>query len=680
MSTLFDKDIKYLKGVGAGRARLFSRLGISSVGALLRFYPFDYEDWSDLKKIDHAPHDEDCCIRARVVTPVSENRIRRNMVLYKFVIEDDTAAVSVTIFNSKYSAQQIECGSEYYFYGKIKPSLYGLEMLSPRFESCDSPVGIYPVYHQTKGLTNRAISNCVKSALSLLPNDIKDNIPEHIRKRYSLCSLNFAIRNIHFPENLLALQNARLRLIFEEFFLLQLGLIFSKKKRLVNSRFRVAEDCCEEFFSLLPFELTGAQKRVIAECTEDMRSASPMNRLVQGDVGSGKTAVGAALCYIAKRNKFQAAFMAPTELLAAQHYKSLGSMFSHDKDYCVELLTSSTKAKDKKRILSSLKGGDVDLVIGTHALISDNVEFKDLGLIITDEQHRFGVAQRTALFKKGDAPHLLVMSATPIPRTLALMVYGDLDISLLDEMPPGRREVETYWINSKKLSRAYGFVRREIDNGRQAYIVCPLVEEGELDLVSAENLAEALRHKEFRDYRVGLLHGKMKPKEKDETMMKFKSGEIDLLVSTTVVEVGVDIPNASVMLIMNAERFGLSQLHQLRGRVCRGKHQSFCIMVSDSTHPDTVARLSAMLKTSDGFAIADEDLKLRGPGDFFGSRQHGLPHLKIANLLLDTQDLKRAQSAAFEVLKDDPTLSKEENSTLKASVNLMFADTGNSLN
>lgn len=680
MSTLFNKDITYLKGVGSSRAKLFNKLGIDTIGALLQFYPINYEDWSTIYNISDAPYDINCCIKATVVSDIKTIYVRNNMTLYKFSISDDTAVINVTIFNNKYAADKLKYGKEYLFLGKISVSVHGLEMNSPAFESTDTLIPeLRPIYHQTSGITSRSIEHSVRSALQLLPEKIKDNIPEKIRKEYNLCSLKFAMFNIHFPEDKTSLELARKRLIFEEFFLLQLGLLMSKEANKKTSHFRIQNDFSEQFFELLPFCLTNAQKLAISDCISDMKSNLPMNRLIQGDVGCGKTAVAASICYTAKYNDIQSAMMAPTEILAKQHYQSFCNLFNNNSEFNIALLTSSTKRSERNKILSDLLDGKIDLLIGTHSLISDEVIFKNLGLVITDEQHRFGVSQRGKLFAKGNSPHLLVMSATPIPRTLALMMYGDLNVSIINELPPGRKEIETYWINSNKLQRAYNFLKKEINDGRQIYIVCPLVEDNESNLVAVETYKEQLQQI-FKNFRISLLHGKMKAKDKQDIMNSFKAGKIDILVSTTVIEVGVDIPNASVIMIQNAERFGLSQLHQLRGRVGRGKYNSYCILVSDSRHPDTISRLTAMLQSNDGFKIAEEDLKLRGPGDFFGSRQHGLPQLKIANLLLNTKDLMLAQKAAIELLDEDLNLELENNNVVKASVKRLFCNVDDILN
>ena len=474
-------------------------------------------------------------------------------------------------------------------------------------------------------------------------------------KKYGLCSLDFAIRQIHFPDCEENIQTARKRLIFEELLTLQLGLMLLKTKKSTKNNIPISRDCTAEFYNLLPFEPTGAQKRAVDDCIKDMQSEKAMNRLIQGDVGSGKTAVAAAVMYTVAKNGYQSAMMAPTEILAHQHHESLSKLFEST-GLTVELLTGSTKAKDKKEIKRRLIDGEIDIIVGTHALIQNDVEFKSLGLVVTDEQHRFGVEQRTNLAMKGDDPHLLVMSATPIPRTLALIIYGDLSISILDELPPGRQQIRTDVVNSGYHQRIYKFIKKAIADGHQAYIVCSLVEESESELIPATEYAEGLKNNVFSDYRLGLLHGKMKPKDKDKIMDEFARGEVDILVSTTVVEVGVDVPNATIMVIENADRFGLSQLHQLRGRVGRGSDQSYCILVSDSKSDTAKERLKLMKSTSDGFKIADYDLKTRGPGDFFGKRQHGLPNLVIADMLEDMDTLNKCRECAEEMLRYDSKL------------------------
>ena len=509
----------------------------------------------------------------------------------------------------------------------------------------------------------------------MLPESIRDPLPADMRQKFELCHLRFALQNIHQPENSGSLAVARRRLIFEELLVLQLGLLRLKSREKAANTKLLKENYTEEFTKLLPFTLTSAQRRAIDEAMGDMMGANPMNRLVQGDVGSGKTAVAAALCYSVVKNGYQAAMMAPTEILATQHAESLSKMLDGT-GVRVALLTGSITTAKRRKLLERLALGEIDLLVGTHALFTDDVCFPNLALVVTDEQHRFGVAQRTALAEKGDHAHMLVMSATPIPRTLALMIYGDLDISILNELPPGRQPIASYRIDSAKRNRAYGYIRKHIEEGRQGYIICPRVEESESDMASVTEYAENLKNNVFPDLTIGVLHGKMKAREKDAVMDRFAGGEIDILVSTTVVEVGVDVPNAVIMLIENAERYGLSQLHQLRGRIGRGKYPSTCIFLSDAKGEEAAERLKIMCSTSDGFKIADEDLRLRGPGDFFGSRQHGLPQLQIASMAEDMDTLKEAQNCARELLQNDPDLSAAEHRGLRAAVRRLFAGAG----
>ena len=566
-------------------------------------------------------------------------------------------------------------GKEYIFYGKVSGTLLRKEMSVPEFYPVSSAPSVCPIYHQTEGLSTRMIRNAVKHALALLPEQVKDPIPYSIRMQHHLCELRYALEQIHFPDSMESKEIAKKRLVFEELFTLQLGLLELKYRKKQETSLPPFIDYSNEFFQLLPFAPTGAQKRAISEAMADMtnpKNRKPMSRLVQGDVGSGKTAVAAALCYSVIKNGVQAALMAPTEILAQQHHASISNILK-DTGISVGLLTGSVTPAKKRKLLEQLQDGSIKMVIGTHALISETVAFQNLGLVITDEQHRFGVAQRSLLAEKGNHPHMLVMSATPIPRTLALIIYGDLDISVLDELPPGRQTIETYAISSRKRARALQYIRTHLDAGQQAYIICPLVEESTNDMASVVQYANALQTETFPDKVIGILHGKMKPKEKDTVMTAFAKGEIDVLVSTTVVEVGVDVPNAVIILIENAERYGLSQLHQLRGRVGRGTMKSTCILVSDAQNEEAVARLKILCSTSDGFRIADEDLRLRGPGDFFGEKQHGLPDLKIANMAEDMEVLKEAQSAARHVLSCDPKLEQPEHRGLKGQVKRLFS-------
>ena len=671
MSSLFHQNIRNLKGVGDRRAKLFDKLGVPTIGALLRFYPRAYEDLSHPCSIQEAPLGTPCAIRAVVLRPVRETRIRGGMTLYKTVVSDGARDMELTFFNNPYVGNLLKEGEAYLFYGKVTANFLKRQMTSPEFFPAESCLPIRPIYPQTQGLSSKLIENAVKSAFTLLPDVLNDPIPNEIRMRYSLSHLRFALENIHFPKDMESLELARRRLIFEELLVLQLGLFRMKGRSREASRLKLTNDYSQEFFGLLPFVPTGAQRRAVQEAMADMLSGKAMNRLVQGDVGSGKTAVAAALCYSVIKNGMQAALMAPTEILAHQHYDTLTGLLKHTGTR-VALLTGSLSAAKKKEVLTGLASGEIQLAVGTHALFSGDVVFSNLGLVITDEQHRFGVAQRAALSAKGDHPHLLVMSATPIPRTLALVIYGDLDISVLDELPPGRQPIATYAITSDKRRRAFRFLRNHIEEGRQCYIICPMIEEGQNDLASVTQYAERLKNEWLPGCRIGILHGRMKPKEKESVMADFAAGKLSVLVSTTVVEVGVDVPNAVVMMIENAERYGLSQLHQLRGRVGRGAYRSTCILVSDAQNEETAARLKIMCETNDGFKIADEDLRLRGPGDFFGHRQHGLPELKIADMLNNTSVLKEAQAVATELLHQDPELALPEHHGLRAEVNQLF--------
>lgn len=665
-----QSDIKYIKGVGEKRAELFHKLGIFSVGDLVEYYPRSYQDWSKPMTVKNSPNSENVFIKATMITPVKESLIRKGMTLYKCDFSDGETVIHVTIFNNKYLANALELYKDYILYGKIEKKLTSANMSSPKIEKAEKNLGIQPIYPATHNLNSRAIAKVIETALSSLEK-LSETLPAEIRLKYGLVSLDFAIREIHFPQSFENVEKARERLIFEELLTLQLGLLKLKSKKKENTDIHIQKDCTEEFLKLLPFSPTHAQLRAIKDCISDMAGATAMNRLLQGDVGSGKTAVAAGVMFTAVRNGFQAALMAPTEILATQHYDTLTKILANT-GISIGLLTGGTSAAEKRSIKSDLMDGKTDIIVGTHALIQNDVEFKNLGLIITDEQHRFGVNQRANLAMKGKEPHTLVMSATPIPRTLALMIYGELDISILDELPPGRQEIRTDVVDSRYHKRIYDFVKKHVDAGRQAYIICSLVECGETELLPATEYADKLAETAFKGYTVGLLHGKMKPKEKDSVMRAFYDGKIQILVSTTVVEVGVDVPNANVMVIENAERFGLSQLHQLRGRIGRGKEKSYCILVSDSKSENSVARLQIMKKYSDGFKIADEDLKQRGPGDFFGNRQHGLPDLKIADMLGDMKTLKKCRECADYILKQDFNLDSDEYKTLADKISDMF--------
>lgn len=672
-----DTDIKYLKGVGERRAAMLSRLGVFDVNALVRLYPRVYEDWSRIKSINEAQIGEICCIKGIVGSPVRKNLIRKGLTLYKTEITDGSGIMGITIFNSRFAAEKLTEGDEFLFFGRVGGNLYRKEMNSPEIEPAEGADRIRPIYPQTHGLNSKMIEKLVRTALTECRDELVDPIPLWLREKYCLMNLPDSLWNIHFPKSPDYLEEARRRLIFEELLILQLGLEKMRSQTQKNAGAIIERDFSEEYFSHLPFSPTGAQRRAVKEAMRDMMSGRQMNRLLQGDVGSGKTAVAAALVYSAAKNSMQSALMAPTEVLAEQHYKTFLKLF----DGCsinVELLTGSDTAAQKRRKKEALKAGEIDLLIGTHAIIQSDVEFKSLALVITDEQHRFGVEQRNALGEKGKNPHLYVMSATPIPRTLALIIYGELDISILDELPPGRQKIETYAVTSELRQRAYNYVKKHLDAGRQGYIICPLVDEGESDteLASAVKYADELQRGDFRGYTVGLMHGKMKSVDKKKVMESFSNGETQLLVSTTVIEVGVDVPNAVIMVIENAERFGLSQLHQLRGRIGRGQYKSTCILITDAKNDTAQRRMKVMETTTDGFKIADEDLKLRGPGEFFGSRQHGLPEMKIADMLEDRSTLEETQRAAKEIMARDPELSSPESTALKNEIQRLFDAVG----
>lgn len=672
-----EDSIRSLKNVGDKRAAAYEKLHIATVGDLLGFYPRAYEDWSRCIHAADARPGEPCCVRGYVIAAPTEHRVRKGMTLYKFRVSDGQNTVAVTLFNNRYAAARVQRDEEILLFGTVTANGRQYEMASPLIESAATGQRIRPLYRQTEGLTSRMIEGNVAEALSRLtrfpPPEVLD---EPLRQRLQLTDKTTALREIHRPTGEAALAAARRRLVFEELYLLQLGMLRLKRRNRQSTGAVIRGDHTADYIAGLPFTLTGAQRRAIDACVEDMHRSQPMSRLVQGDVGSGKTAVAAGVAYTAIREGWQAAMMAPTEILAQQHAATLQTLLGDG--VRVACITGSLPAARRRELQAALAAGTIDLAVGTHALLSDTVQFAQLGLVITDEQHRFGVRQRAKLASKGCNPHLLVMSATPIPRTLALIVYGDLDVSVLDELPPGRQPVATFAISSRRRERAYGYVRRHLDEGRQGFIVCPLVEEGEepSDLHAATELFSQLAEGPFRGYRLGLLHGKMRPAEKEQIMAAFAAGQIQLLISTTVIEVGVDVPNAVILVVENAERFGLAQLHQLRGRVGRGKYPSACILISDHTGEETRRRLQVMCDTTDGFRIADEDLKLRGPGDFFGDRQHGLPRLRIADLSADLELLHQAQAAAANRLAADPELTAPEDRPLAAAVEALFGQVG----
>ncbi len=671
-----DTDIRFLKGIGEKRSAAFRKLGIETVEDLLTYYPRAYEDWQNTVDIKDAPYDETIAVKATVVSRALPVKTRSGMLLYRTLATDGMGIIHLTFFNNPYAAKELHPDEEFIFYGKIKENENGAkEMLSPKYAKADKGAYLHPVYNQSAALNSKAIAKAVKTALEVFGDKFPETLPNEQLLKYRLPGIKDTLRAIHFPKDENEIKAARRRLIYEELLTLQLGILSNSKKDIAKTSFCL-EDKTEDFIKFLPFPLTGAQARAIKECALDMKKHSPMKRLLQGDVGSGKTAVAAALMASTVKNGCQCVLMAPTEVLARQHYETFRKFFEGTGTE-ITLLTGSLTAKAKRLAKEDIASGKSDIIIGTHAVITDDTAFRKLALAITDEQHRFGVSQRAALRNKGEEPHILVMSATPIPRTLSLIIYGDLDISVLDEKPKNRQEIKTYSVPTLYRERMYSFIKKEVKKGRQCYIVCPMVEENEEyegERKSAEEYCKLLSSTVFSDIRCGLLHGQMKQKQKDEIMAGFKEGSIDVLICTVVIEVGIDVPNASVMVIENAECFGLSQLHQLRGRVGRGSEQSYCILVSDSKGKEAERRLEILCGTNDGFTIAEEDLKLRGPGDFFGSRQSGLPALKIASLMTDSRILYAARQEAEKILMKDPLLEAPSNERLRKKISALFAD------
>lgn len=680
MAISLDTSIQYLTGVGPKRAALYQKLDIHTVRDLLYYFPRSYIDLTAPCDIAAMPLFEQCAVRARVVAKSAPQYIRRGMTLFRVKVADDSGSMVITFFNAKYAVEALKYDTEYIFYGRSGGTLTRREMASPSIYPADLPNALIPVYPLTQGLSSKMVGANIAQALQLLGEELDDPIPAFIRQEYHLCHLQFALRNIHLPTDRESAEIARRRLIFEELLMLALSLRSVRDDTYTQTSYVCDKADLHPFFDQLPFTLTGAQQRAIDQVRQDLAKNTPMNRLVQGDVGSGKTMVAAAASYIAFQNHYMSALMAPTEILAQQHYHGLSRLLE-PLGMRLGLLCGSMTAKEKRDIKERIALGMVDLVIGTHALISKDVDLPNLALVVTDEQHRFGVRQRASLSEKSNHPHTLVMSATPIPRTLALMIYGDLDVSSIDELPPNRQPVKTYVISSKIKERAYNFLKDHLDRGLQGYIVCPLVEAMETtpaNLQNAEEYADKLARGPFQNYRVGVLHGKMRAKDREAIMQQFASGEIQLLVSTTVIEVGVDVPNAVIMMVENAERFGLSQLHQLRGRVGRGSVQSYCILISDTQNPDTKQRLQVLHQTNDGFKVAEYDLKARGPGDFLGKRQHGLPQLKIADLSSSMDTMEQVQQAAQQI--HEHPLSAGEKALLQQRIQHILSTVGTNLN
>ncbi|MCX7615486.1 MAG: ATP-dependent DNA helicase RecG [Clostridiales bacterium] len=673
-----ETEVRYVKGIGEKRAKLLNRLSIHTLKDFLNYFPRDYEDRSKLKKISELQFGESACIKAVLATDLNTSRKSGGQTVLKFRVFDDTGSLGITYFNQTYVKNQLCKGNEYIFFGKIQGDFLRPELINPAFEAVSkagkSTGRILPVYPMISGLTRSIIIQGVEAALAAGFDELNDDLPDSLRKQYDLVHAKDAYQNIHFPKSLADALNARKRFIFEELFFLSIGLRQIKSMRQKENGIPLESLDLGVFFSALGFTLTSAQNKAINEAVLDMASGKLMNRLIQGDVGSGKTAVATACVYAVVKNGYQAALMTPTTILAEQHFFRLAPLFERF-SIRTALLTGSLSSKDKANICEKAKNGEIDLLIGTHALIQKEVGFRNLALVITDEQHRFGVNQRTALMTKGTGKalaHTLVMSATPNPRTLALILYGDLDVSIIDELPPGRKPVKTALRGNLARKKVYQFLKQQIFAGRQIYIVCPLVDEnGNEELKAVEAYADELKN-DFADMEIGFLHGRMKPSKKEEIMCKFTSGAMKILVSTTVIEVGIDVPNATIMVIENAERFGLSQLHQLRGRVGRGDDQSYCILFTESKNEETIKRLEVLCRTNDGFKIAEEDLRLRGPGDFFGKRQHGLPDLKIANLASNVKELKDAQEAAERLLQREPGLTHPENRGIARRVKELF--------
>lgn len=691
-----NSPVSALPRIGEQRAKRLAKLGLTTAEDLLHWFPRDYQDLRTIYSISEAPEGTACCVRGIVAgTPVT-SMIRYGMKLTKAVLVDEASQLHLTFFNQTYVRSALVPGEEYICFGTVEKMGSRRSMTNPMFEREGKrhfTGRIMPIYHLTAGITNFVLSEAVRKVLVDCGADLEDPLPLPLRENHDLMLLGKALQNVHFPTDFETLEQARRRLVFEELLFLSLGLALMRERRRESSAWPCVARPWEEYEKTLPFSLTAAQKRAIREAGNDLCSGQPMNRLVQGDVGSGKTVVAAACAWLMAKNGAQSALMAPTELLAEQHVRTLSPLLERS-GVRVGLLTGSMKVKEKRSIYEELELGTIDLIVGTHALLSEGVQFRSLGLVITDEQHRFGVGQRSKLAEKGRSgagtpPHVLVMSATPIPRTLALILYGDLEVSVIDELPPGRQTIDTFLIGEDKRQRMYGFVRRQVEQGHQVYMVCPSVsaesalERGAMtaaELKAVEEYAAQLQEEVFPDLRVGLIHGRLKAKAKEQVMTAFLHRELDILVSTTVIEVGVDVPNATLMVIENAERFGLSQLHQLRGRVGRGKDKSYCVLVSDNHNPDTRERMKALCATNDGFQLSEEDLRLRGPGDFFGHRQHGLPQLRVADLAGDLRVLQEARDAAQALLEEDPLLQKTQNSGMLARVRQLFEENQDGFN
>ena len=674
-----EKDIKFIKGVGPNRATLLNKLGIFNLKDLITYFPREHEDRGKAKGIAELEDGEEALICAYPVARMSEIRIRGNLTLCKLIVRDETGTCQITWYNQSYLKNTFKQNERYKFYGKVSKKYGKVEMQSPVYELENSNRNtgkIIPIYPLTYNLSQNTIRKIIENGLSEVEGKLEETLPKYILDTYKLYDYNTAIKQIHFPDNFANFNLAKKRLVFEELFSMQLALLSLKNKyEIKKPGIEFSKDAkMSDVINILPFKPTGAQLRVLEEIDRDMESNKPMNRLLQGDVGSGKTVVALIAAYKAVKSGYQAVIMAPTAILASQHLETFNDILKDSGIRC-ELLISGISKKKKTEMLERLEKGEIDILIGTHAVLEENVKFNKLGLVVTDEQHRFGVRQRSIIVEKGNNPDVLVMTATPIPRTLALILYGDLDISIIDELPPNRKKIETYAVTKGMEQRVNNFIVKNVGEGRQCYVVCPLVEENEeIDAKSVMEIYENYKTKIFPDLRVEYLHGKMKQKEKDAIMEEFKNGNIDILISTTVIEVGVNVPNSNIMIIENAERFGLAQLHQLRGRVGRGEHQSYCILKYQGNSQIIRERMKVISSTNDGFVISEKDLELRGSGEFFGTKQHGIPEFKIANLFEDIGILKQVQGIAMEIIDKDPLLEKEENRLLRKSVDEKFKD------
>lgn len=671
-----EEDVKYIKGVGPKKVVLLNKLGIYTVKDLITYYPRTYEDRSKPKFLYECEDGEEALVEVIACSRATNVRLK-GKTMQRLIVRDETASATITWFNQPYLKDKFSIGEKYKIFGKVSKKAGKISFNSPTFDIGEAQKNtgrIIPIYHLTYSLSQNTLRKIMEGAIEKVYGNLEETLPQYLLQEYKLKNINDATRDIHFPNEFKDFNIARNRLVFEELLSVQLALLELKNNYMSDKNgIQFSKEAkMSDVINSLPFKLTKAQLRVIEEIDQDMEDSKNMNRLLQGDVGSGKTVVAMCAAYKAVKSGYQAAIMAPTAILATQHLENFKNILEKLDIKC-ELLISGITKKQKEGILERLENGEIDILIGTHAIIEENVKFKNLGLVVTDEQHRFGVKQRTKIAEKGENPDVLVMTATPIPRTLALILYGDLDISIIDELPPNRKKIETYAVNKNMTERVNKFIEKQLKEGRQAYIVCPLVEENEeMDLQSVEKLYELYSQEIFPQYKVAYIHGKMKPKEKDEIMEKFKSGAIDILISTTVIEVGVDVPNSNIMVVENAERFGLAQLHQLRGRVGRGEYKSYCILKFEGKSDNIRKRMKVMTETNDGFIISEKDLELRGSGDFFGTMQHGLPEFKIANLFEDIEMLKTVQVVAYKILEADPKLEKEENKLLKELIKDKF--------